>query len=126
MKEIIESIEEFECNCDGESGYWVRTNLQTIEMSIDNGQSCCERWGYFWSNDNVEEFIGAELLSVEIVDKSLNMKLFVANVDDEDAIFINLNTSNGILQFTIYNQHNGYYGHRVNIYSKQLTHEGTL
>ena len=126
MKEIIESIEEFECNCDGESGCWVRTNLQTIEMSIDNGQSCCERWGYFWSNDNVEEFIGAELLSVEIVDKSLNMKLFVANVDDEDAIFINLNTSNGILQFTIYNQHNGYYGHRVNIYSKQLTHEGTL
>ena len=47
--------------------------------------------------------------------------------DGESAFcFIDINTSVGKLQFAIYNTHNGYYGHEVEIKSTQLTHECTL
>ena len=28
-------------------------------------------------------------------------------------MFVNINTSNGLLQFAAYNNHNGYYGHNA-------------
>lgn len=91
---------------------------------ISNFTSCCEDWGYFSSEDDYNDFIGAELLNVVIVDDALKC----AEMDKfseyhDDAIFVNLETSKGVLQFAVYNSHNGYYGHTVRITSKQVTEE---
>ena len=124
MNEIIEKIEELE-NFDflktnkpynQFDGFKIKTNLQEIFLLIKNDQYCCEEWGYIMSEDNIEEFIGSELYTVRIANKALKTYEVLGDFQDE-AIFINLETSNGILQFVIYNHHNGYYGHTVIIKS---------
>ena len=34
-------------------------------------------------------------------------------------MFVNINTSNGALQFAAYNEHNGYYGHEAVVISEK-------
>ncbi len=111
--------------CDG---YVIKTNLQEINIGISNGQDCCEYWGYITSEDNFKNFIGAELLSVEIVDgeyKSKKVNL-PEDVSSDDCVFVNVQTSEGTLQFVLYNVHNGYYGHSVIISSNQIKYDGYL
>jgi len=55
----------------GYDGFEVVTDDQTIRVGITNEQSCCENWGYFMTNDDPSEFIGANLISVDIVDTCL-------------------------------------------------------
>ena len=47
-------------------------------------------------------------------------------LDSGGAMFVNLETSEGLLQFVAYNAHNGYYGHEAVLVSKQLNHEERL
>lgn len=127
MKEQITKIEEVN---DREAGFVVTTTEQVIELLIDNVGDCCESWGWFWSNDNPQDFIGAELLGVEVVDTALNVtKLEAEHADSRDEggiMFVNLKTAVGVLQFTAYNSHNGYYGHTASVKSKQLNYETCL
>jgi len=131
MEKII-GIDEIEIEIDGwqgMAGYKVVTTDQEIDLLIDNMQSCCERWGYFWCNDNPQDFVGAELRGISLTDKELNAAFM-----DEDAIdvyegnvmFVNLDTDRGVLQFVAYNSHNGYYGHDARITSRQLEHSENL
>ena len=106
-------------------GYQITTNKQIIKLGISNGQSCCEEWGYFMSEDNFDRFIGSELLGVEIVDNCLSVKK-VEHVYKGSTMFVNIKTSVGLLQFTAYNDHNGYYGHDAVVISEQLKYEETL
>jgi hypothetical protein len=102
-------------------GYEILTEKGQIYILINNSQSCCENWGYFAGNDDLESFIGAELLSVNRVDNCLNVsRLPGYGLDEGIAIFINLETDRGTLQFTVYNSHNGYYSHGVIIKSQEL------
>jgi hypothetical protein len=124
--EIIKSIREvFDVkygaggSCTA-NGYEIVTDQQTILILIDNEQSCCEEWGYLTSEDNLNDFIGAELLKVTEVDKELKVYNFPDQHDQCITLFINLETSKGTLQFVVYNAHNGYYGHPVTIKSNQL------
>jgi hypothetical protein len=112
-----------------DTGFDIVTDKQTIQCRIDNGQSCCENWGYFMTNDDVNEFIGAKLLDVAIVDKLLNEKKLdmLCEADVEGGVmFVNFVTSQGVLQFTAYNSHNGYYGHEASVKSIQLNHNEVL
>lgn len=105
-------------------GYEIETSQQKIQLLISNGQSCCESWGYLTSNDDLDEFIGSELLEIQTVDKSYNKEKLEENgVQEYECIFIDLVTNQGLLQFVLYNSHNGYYGHTVLIKSTQLTEE---
>lgn len=112
-----ESYENFE-------GFRITTDEQEIWIAIDNGISCCESWGHFSTNDSIDEFIGATLKDIRLVDTSLNLKMiekkFEYGFDGGGIIFVNLETDKGTLQFAVYNEHNGYYGHSVVIKSKQL------
>lgn len=129
MKEIIQELIELENYKDDEEswsgfeGYKVVTNQREIIMVISNSSSCCEVWGYFWLNDNPKDFIGAELNQIDIVDESLDKKKFEEKTDggiyEGDVMFINLETNKGTLQFTLYNSHNGYYGHTAKVISKR-------
>lgn len=117
MKEVIVSIEElnsFVLNRDTYTGYRIKTNVKEIKLLITDYQSCCESYGYFSSNDDHQDFIGAELLSVETVDSIYKKESLPDDyTSEDDCIFVNLETPKGTLQFAVYNAHNGYYGHSV-------------
>jgi hypothetical protein len=118
--EIILKIEEK--TFDGKDGFVITTNEQLIKLGIENGQSCCEKWGYFMSEDNTSDFIGAELIDVKITDTLLkpSNNFDVAGMYEGSVMFVNIETNKGLLQFVAYNEHNGYYGHEVCVVSKEL------
>lgn len=109
-------------------GFQIITDEQTIKIGIANGQDCCENFGCIITNDDTKDFIGAKLKSLAIVDIALNNKKIEAleYLDEGGAMFVNLETSKGLLQFVAYNAHNGYYGHSAVLVSRQLNHERTL
>lgn len=104
-------------------GWVIVTSQQTIKIGISDGQSCCESFGCIVSHDDVSEFIGANLRSVSVVDTALNARVIEATeyLDEGGAMFVNLDTSRGKLQFAAYNCHNGYYGHEAVLISKEGT-----
>jgi hypothetical protein len=106
-------------------GYEIVTSRQVIKIGVTNDQSCCESWGYLMSEDNVEEFIGSNLLDVKIVDTALNERCHV-DTDEGDTMFVNLYTTAGLLQFVVYNCHNGYYGHTAIVLSEQIDHSESI
>lgn len=135
MSEKIESItetsfKESEDAWSNMAGFVVKTTEQEIKLGISDYQSCCESWGYFMSEDNINEFVGAELLEMKITDTARNTTKFndevPGGVYDGDVMFVDLVTDKGTLQFVAYNSHNGYYGHTAVVQSKQLTHSATL
>ncbi|MGG3456940.1 hypothetical protein ABES01_23515 [Paenibacillus rhizolycopersici] len=130
MAEIIQKIEEIteKHRYSVMAGYAIHTDKQVIKLLIDDESQCCESWGYFLSEENLESFIGAELIGISLTDTALNSHTVdVEEIDEEASImFVNIETSAGLLQFTAYNAHNGYYGHDARVISHQLTHEETL
>lgn len=103
-------------------GYQIITDKQTIQIGISSGQCCCESFGCIITNDEITDFIGAKLKGVSITDTALNNKKIEAleYLDQGGAMFVNIETSKGLLQFVAYNGHNGYYGHGAVLVSKQL------
>lgn len=132
--EVILSIMDVTINEDrwsGMDGFAILTNKQKIHLLIDNRQSCCENWGYFMSEDDITKFLGATLLGVHITDTVLNSRDLNLGESGSfsyggDTMFVNLETSAGLLQFVAYNEHNGYYGHSARVTSEQLNYETVL
>ena len=130
MKEKIIRIEERTFKLDRSDyttfdGFFIITDKQTIKMGIDNQQDCCEDWGHFMTNDDTNEFIGANLRSIDIVDDCL-VKEKAPEMYEGGVMFVNFETDKGTLQYTAYNDHNGYYSHEAVIVSNQLTKEEDL
>lgn len=113
-------------------GYKITTNKQNIYILIQGGQQCCEEWGYescsnagiLETKDDFKDFINAELISIESVEPETHNGTSIYNALLEQigydrseiaAEFVNIKTSNGLLQFAVYNCHNGYYGHSIYI-----------
>lgn len=128
MTERILKIEETDFLNDDNynmEGFKVTTDKQTIFVGITSNQSCCENFGYFMTNDNINEFVGALLNEIRLTDTLLQ----VTDFDKEyagDVMFVNFETSQGTLQFVAYNDHNGYYGHQAVVMSEQLDHTEVL
>lgn len=134
MEKIL-SIEEVETSLDRSwgsyKGFEVTTTQQTIKLLINADQSCCERWGYFMSEDDIQSFIGSDLLDLKITDTELKEGLLKrndlgGNYFEGGIMFVDIETTNGTLQFVAYNEHNGYYGHAAMVISERLNHEETL
>jgi len=103
-------------NWSGYEGFLIKTDKDVYSVMIDNDQNCCENWGYLSSEDDIDRYIGADLISVEIVDKALNTKVIdelELYEDYTNMIFVNFNTSEGLFQVVAYNEHDGYYAHEV-------------
>lgn len=98
-------------------GYRVKTDEHEILVLIDNGQSCCEDWGYFSSDDDVKTHIGAMLSDIELTDTALNVQgikeRFEYGLDEGSIQFVTFKTDRGDFQLAVYNSHNGYYGHGI-------------
>ena len=105
------------CGYADMDGYKVETDKHAFYVLIDNGQSCCENWGYMTSEDNFEPFIGVELFEVNVTDVGLNQKVLTKMgndyIDNDEIQFVDFKTSNGTFQLAVYNSHNGYYGHGI-------------
>ena len=103
-------------------GYEITTDKQTIKIGISSEQSCCERFGYFITEDNLREYIGSDLISISqtntVMDTQTIDKLHL--YDAPNTMFITFETTRGAFQFVAYNSHNGYYGHDAIIISEQL------
>lgn len=138
MTETITAITPYEGH-EGyhkEAGFQVRTNEQLITLAIEDESSCCEQWGYFLSEDDIAKFVGSDLLGVSITDMNLTSHSFIPgdgvddknaiHLDEGDTLFVNIETTEGKLQFAAYNAHNGYYGHKARVSSLQLEHQVVL
>ena len=108
----------------------VNTTQTEILVLIDNGQSCCENWGYFSSEDNHTPYIGAELNKVDLTDVALNKTKVEKSgwYEDNGGIqFVDFVTDKGTFQLAVYNAHNGYYGHGIAVViGEKVIHEDTL
>lgn len=123
LNEVILSIEETDNffpegeKWSGFEGYIVQTDKQKIMVLISNSSSCCESWGHLSTPDDPKEFVGAKLLKVEVVDTAYDKKAWDAmhphGLDCGEATFVNFETDKGLFQLTVYDSHNGYYGHSV-------------
>ncbi len=129
MEYIVNIKEEYDFKLKGYTqkfdGFFIETSRQTIKLGISNGQSCCEDFGYFMSLDDIEEFIGSQIFSIEIVNECL-AKDKLRDIYEGGCMFVDINTTVGTLQFTAYNEHNGYYGHEAVVVSEQLNEEVSL
>lgn len=102
--------------CQSYDGYIVETDKQKILVGIDDESQCCESWGYVSSIGDDEDFIGAKLIKVEVVDSALDkvkVELDKESAYDGEAMFVNFETDRGTFQLAVYNAHNGYYSHGV-------------
>lgn len=117
--ETIVSITEIN---EDQGGYKVATTEHCLFLAIDNTSSCCESWGWFFCNDNPQDFVGAQLLDVFRTDTALVTKKIeeLGDLASGGTMFVNLTTNRGVLQFVAYNSHNGYYGHKVQVLSLPL------
>lgn len=109
--------EEYRNIESGYEGFIVKTNKRIIKCLISNEQNCCETSGYLTSEDDLDNYIGADLLSVQSVsgenfDKKL-LENVARHVTIEDCMFLEFTTSKGSFQLVVYNEHNGYYSHKV-------------
>lgn len=113
-------------------GYEIKTENATYRILIENEQNCCESWGYFSSDDNFDDYIGKELVDVSLTDTALNKEKLNDSGwydGDEGGIqFVDFKFSDGsVLQFAVYNAHNGYYGHSIYVIKDdEIIHSDTL
>ncbi len=128
----IEEVNEKERpnSWSGMEGFKITTDKQEIRVLISDGQSCCESAGYFATNDEIQDFIGSEISDIKLTDTCLNTELmenkFEYGFDDGGIQFVDIVTNKGTLQFAVYNCHNGYYGHSIEIKSNQVNLESSL
>jgi len=91
------------------SGLWIATNKGDIKLLITNYQQCYETWGceYLETPDDPSRLIGATLLSVE--------DIHIPSPRDSDKnareAQLRITTNRGVVQYAVYNSHNGYYSH---------------
>jgi len=112
MSQMINAL----CGYSDMDGYKVTTDEHVFLVLIDNGQSCCESWGYFSSEDDTQTYIGAELKEINLTDTALNKEKFQKSGYYEDCggiQFVDFVTDRGTFQLAVYNAHNGYYGHGI-------------
>lgn len=126
---VIKSIEEtsFGHNSSGYNsnfdGFVITCeDGSTVKIGIENGQSCCENWGYLISEDDLVDFIGATILDVAVVDDALNTSK-VPELYEGSSMFINVETTEGKFQVVAYNEHNGYYSHEAVVVVNDVTKE---
>lgn len=127
-EKIVDIKEVVDYKIDGKlfDGFVISTDVQKIELLIESDTKCCEEYGYFICEDNIEDFIGASLLFVKIVDENRCVQKLPRTKEGKSVMFVNIMTDNGLIQFAAYNAHNGHYGHLALVNSTQVEGEDYL
>lgn len=74
-------------------------------LIFDDGQCCCEN-RYMTCDDDLDQFIGSVVQSIEIADGPE----VDCEYDYHDTAFLRVNTDRGSIVACTHNEHNGYYG----------------
>lgn len=85
-----------------------------IKFGISMYSHCCEHYDYLHTVDKPEEFIGADYLGLVEKDTwpaAIEQPYPDYGFDGSGFQAIDVNTSRGVMQFVVYNSHNGYYSH---------------
>lgn len=102
-------------------GYKITTDVKEIYIVIDNGALCCESWGHIQSEDDLNSFVGANILDYRCVEDADYKEIELTKndageyVEIYDCAFIDFKTDKGDFQLAVYNHHNGFYGHDIRI-----------
>jgi hypothetical protein len=96
-----------------EDAIYIRfTDLTGLKLA-DDGQSCCEN-RYMTTDDVLDEYVGAKLISVSILDApdipQTPDEGGYTSTDDHEVLFLRIATTKGDITFASHNEHNGYYG----------------
>jgi hypothetical protein len=102
-------------------GFYIKLdNNMELYFGIKRDRMCCEEVGVYITPDESEDlnkYIGSELLNY---DRLVELYLPIKKEKVEDSYsreklstFIDIETSAGKLQLTLYNEHNGHYAHKV-------------
>jgi hypothetical protein len=94
-------------------GFIIETENKFIYLLIDANNQCCEDFGYFTTHDNLEDFIGSNLIKFEVSNPQSGIQMSFEYINNLDCEFINFFTDKGDFQLIVYNNHNGYYGHDI-------------
>lgn len=107
-------------------GWVIKTTGKEIKVLVDNDASCCESWGMVTCEEDIQQYIGADVIEVSVTDmEEITRTIYNGGqsidnpqgfVDGGDMIFVTLHTSVGSCQFGVYNEHNGYYGHTAVVF----------
>jgi hypothetical protein len=87
-------------------------STKDITCKIENSHKCCEKWGVY-TKSNLNEFIDAEYLSIDV------SKIKKKKNEDMRMVDITITTNRGNISLQLYNEHNGYYSHEVFIESEK-------
>lgn len=109
-------------------GFKITTSKNIWYILISNIQQCCENFGYVSKPEDYKDYIGAGVYfisrTVRTIDDDIETIPLSSSSEYPNCMFITFYTDKGDLQFTAYNEHNGYYGHNVVIvkdtYLKEL------
>lgn len=109
-------------------GFKITTSKNIWYILISNAPQCCENFGYVSKPEDYKDYIGAGVYSISSTVRTIkdNIESIQLSSSSEysNCLFITFYTDKGDLQFTAYNEHNGYYGHNVVIvkdtYLKEL------
>ena len=87
-------------------GLIIETDEGSIKLVINTDVQCCEKSGalFFDTPDDVSRFIGATIFEIENID--IEREDYMDNETQ-----LRIITSKGVIQYAIYNEHNGYYAH---------------
>ena len=90
-------------------GLKIITSSGDIKLLIEDSQSCYEEYGYKFleTPDNIESFIKSKILNIDIIDIGFSND----DNNDEHETQIKIKTSDGYIQYAVYNIHNGFYAH---------------
>lgn len=119
---IITEIEKMEdgIRWDGYKIFMSDKN-KNIVCKISNRALCCEKFGVYCKNKNLDKFIGAEYLGVKIEKKENEEKYEV-----DGKINILIETNKGTINILLFNEHNGYYSHDYFIQTEFEKENGEL
>lgn len=90
-------------------GLHIRTDNGDIKLLINPDSNCCEDYGceFLETPDDISKFIGAKIIEVSDI-ATVNYK---EDYDCGGETQLKIVTNRGVLQYAVYNDHNGYYSH---------------
>ena len=112
---------------NGLTGLLINTNKGDIKLMISDYQCCCEDYEalFLETPDDISKYIGATILSIEDIciesDKGSQCGL-----DAGGETQLKITTNRGVLQYAVYNSHNGYYDHATLMQVFNFIKEGEL
>ena len=106
----------FEIQMNTMSGLQIETDKGDITLLIEEGQQCCEGYDslFLETPDNLGKFIGAKIIKIEDVCVTSAFDSLDWEVEDGEGAYetqLKITTTKGVLQYAVYNAHNGYYCH---------------